>query len=60
MEEVQGYKILEKIDETRGSVIYRAEKEGSDNTVILKTLKAAFPTPSEIARSKRIFLFNRA
>jgi len=53
VEKVQDYEIIEKIAETRGSVIYRATKEGSDHTVILKTLKAKFPTPSEIARFRQ-------
>lgn len=50
MEKIFDYVILDKIDESQKSTIYRAKKEGQKNTVIIKLLKSANPTPAEIAR----------
>jgi hypothetical protein len=36
MEKIQDYIILEKIAETRGSIVYRGKKENEDRTVIIK------------------------
>ncbi len=52
MKKISNYNILEKIDETRGSLIYRASKENDEKTYIIKELKSVNPTPSEIARFK--------
>jgi predicted ATPase/serine phosphatase RsbU (regulator of sigma subunit) len=53
MERIQDYLLLEKIAETRGSIVCRGRQEKSKNTVIIKSLKAKFPTPSEIARFRQ-------
>jgi serine/threonine protein kinase len=53
MDRIGEYKIIEKIDETKGSLIYRAKKESVQNSVIVKVLKAKYPSNSEIARFKQ-------
>ncbi|MCP4132038.1 MAG: SpoIIE family protein phosphatase [bacterium] len=53
MKKILQYNILKKLEETRGSVIYRARKEHENNTVIIKELKSHNPTPSEIARFRQ-------
>lgn len=46
----QDYEILERIDETPHAIVDRARKTGSQETVIIKALKAHSPTSFEIAR----------
>lgn len=53
MQKIQDYTIVEKITETRSSIIYRGHKDTSDDTVIIKALKTKNPTPSEIARFRQ-------
>ena len=53
METIQDYKILEKIAETRGSLIFRGRRDSETDTVIIKALKVEHPSPTEIARFKR-------
>jgi predicted ATPase/tRNA A-37 threonylcarbamoyl transferase component Bud32 len=53
MKTIQDYEILEKIEETTGSLIYRGRKSDGNETVILKVLKTQLPSPSEIARFKQ-------
>jgi predicted ATPase/serine phosphatase RsbU (regulator of sigma subunit) len=53
MDRIQDYAILEKIAETRGSLVYRGRKEGEEGTVVIKVLKTRYPTLSEIARYKQ-------
>lgn len=55
MDKILCYHILEKIDESRRSIIYRAKKDDDDNTYIIKILKSKFSTPTstEIARFKQ-------
>ncbi|MCP4132042.1 MAG: SpoIIE family protein phosphatase [bacterium] len=53
MKKILQYNILEKLEETRGSILYRVRKENEDKTFILKELKSKDPTPSEIARFKQ-------
>ncbi len=50
MEKLQGYKITEKLDETRHSVVYRGKRDGDNNSYAIKVLKTEFPSPAEIAR----------
>ncbi|MBN1665110.1 MAG: protein kinase, partial [Deltaproteobacteria bacterium] len=56
MQEFPGYTILEQMNETAQSVVYRAQKharkEGEAGTVIIKALKARYPSPSDAARIK--------
>ena len=56
---IKGYKVTEKVGETPGSVIFRGIKEGAQDKVILKLLKARFPSPGEIARLKHEFAIIR-
>ncbi|MBN1364546.1 MAG: diguanylate cyclase [Syntrophaceae bacterium] len=53
MEKFADYILREKIHETRNSVIYRGHKEKETQPFIIKLLKTAYPTPSEIARFKQ-------
>jgi diguanylate cyclase (GGDEF)-like protein len=50
--QVPGYTILGKIDETVHSVIFRARAEGGGPAVVVKALKARYPSPTEIIRLK--------
>jgi diguanylate cyclase (GGDEF)-like protein len=50
MAKFPGYTILEQIDETLQSVVYRARKNEDPGTVIIKALKADNPSFSERAR----------
>lgn len=52
MSNYAGYTIVEQINETRYSEVYRARQEGSAGTVIIKALKLEYHTPLEIARFK--------
>ena len=55
MEKILGYHLLEKIDETRRSIIFRAKKENDQSSYIIKILKLKSPVPTatEIARFKQ-------
>jgi len=53
MEKFANYILSEKIHETRNSIIYRGNKENETQPLIIKLLKTAYPTPSEIARFKQ-------
>ena len=45
-----GYQILEQISESASSAIYRGIRGRDDRPVILKVLKAEYPTPLELER----------
>ena len=51
--DILGHKVSSVIYESNNSVIYRAYQEDDNNSVILKTLKEAYPSPRRIARFKR-------
>lgn len=51
----QDYEIVDRLDETPHSTVYRAQRKGSLETVVVKVLKAINPTPFEIARFKYEF-----
>lgn len=53
MEEFCNYILLEKISETRHSVIWRGLKKNGDQSLIIKVLKTKYPAPSEIARFRQ-------
>ena len=53
MEKFANYILRGKIHETRNSIIYRGNKENETQPLIIKLLKTAYPTPSEIARFKQ-------
>ncbi len=50
MEKISDYTIIEKLDETRSSLIYRGKKDAETQTVIIKALKTHYPSPTDIAR----------
>ncbi|MFZ5563797.1 MAG: diguanylate cyclase [Thermodesulfobacteriota bacterium] len=62
MDQIPGYILSEKIDETRTSMVYRGRKTGEDTgrTVIVKVLNTDSPTPSEVARFRREYEMVRA
>ncbi len=45
-----GYQVIEKIYESANSLVYRGLREQVHQPVILKLLKAEYPSPAEIAR----------
>ncbi|MCT7982647.1 AAA family ATPase [Laspinema sp. A4] len=47
---LKGYTIIEKIYEGVNTIVYRAQRELDDQRVILKLLKAEYPTPEELAK----------
>ncbi|MCP4130286.1 MAG: AAA family ATPase [bacterium] len=53
MEIISGYTILERIAETRGAYIFRAQKEETNNPVIIHILKTEYPSPSEVVQFKQ-------
>lgn len=55
MTRIGEYIIMETLDETRNSIVYRCRKDGSKDPVIIKALRAQFPTPTDIARFKQEF-----
>jgi predicted ATPase/GAF domain-containing protein/tRNA A-37 threonylcarbamoyl transferase component Bud32 len=48
-----GYQITEKLHESDNSQVYRGCRLASEQQVILKVLKLAYPSPEKIARFKR-------
>lgn len=52
MIQVPGYTILGKIDETVHSIVFRARAEEGGPFVVIKALKARYPSPTEIIRLK--------
>ena len=55
MQKISDYNILEKISETRASIVFRAKKEEDKDTVVIKLLKTESPAQWEIARYKQEF-----
>ncbi len=53
METIADYSILENIDETKHSLVYRGQRPDDNKTVIIKVLKSDNPTSSEIARLRQ-------
>ena len=47
------YELITKLEETMSSQVYRAQKFGSTDTVIIKSLTLKHPCPSDIARLKQ-------
>ncbi|MEH1832275.1 MAG: AAA family ATPase [Nostoc sp.] len=50
---LSGYQIIDQIDESSNSLIYRGYREADDQPVILKTLRDAYPSPERIACYQR-------
>lgn len=53
MENIGKYILIQQIEETRGSIVYRAKNEGDPDTVIIKALKVEYPSPADIARFRQ-------
>ncbi len=53
MESIGEYTIIERLDETRGSVVYRAQAPDGAGSVVVKVLKTRYPAPAEIARFRQ-------
>lgn len=60
MEKISDYTIIEKIDETAKSLIFRARREGARETVIIKLLKIDRASPTDIARFRHEYAMIRA
>lgn len=50
---IPGYKILQTINETSNSCVYRGVRLSDQKTVILKVLQQDYPTPSELSRYRQ-------
>lgn len=53
MKRILDYILLQKISETRRSIIFRGKKENDDRTVIIKILNNEHPTPAEVFRFRQ-------
>ncbi|MCP4346026.1 MAG: AAA family ATPase [Desulfobacterales bacterium] len=53
MERIADYTILENIDETKHSLVYRGQRLQDAETVIIKVMKSENPMPSEIAKFRQ-------
>ena len=50
---IAGYKIIEKIYESRSSIVYRGHQKSNNQPVIIKALKEDYPSPHEIAKYRQ-------
>ncbi len=53
MDYIGDYRILENLHRTRNTVVYRGQREGDTSTVVIKYLRAKFPSTYEISRFKQ-------
>lgn len=53
MERIGNYTVIDKLEQTRFSATYRARKDGTPDSVILKEYKIRLSSASHIARFKR-------
>ena len=56
---ISGYQVIEKLYESHNSLVYRARRIADSRSVILKTLKRAYPTPEKIAWFKREYTITK-
>ncbi|MEM9539946.1 MAG: AAA family ATPase [Cyanobacteria bacterium P01_E01_bin.42] len=54
------YQIVEKIYESRNSLVYRAQSKVDNRPAIIKVLKQDYPTPSELTRYKQEYEITRS
>ena len=59
MMEIAGYTIEQHVYESRRTLIYRARREQDACPVILKILKADYPTPAELGRYRQEYELTR-
>ena len=57
---IAGYKVKEKLYESRNSLVYRAYQEAENRPVILKMLKEAYPPPKKIAAFRQEYQSHKA
>ena len=48
-----GYRITEKLYESRTSLVYRGQRKGKPQAVILKMLREEYPSPRKLAAFQR-------
>lgn len=60
MQSLSGYQITEKLHESSNSLIYRGYRRADKQSVILKMLKQAYPSPEKIAWFKREYETTRS
>ena len=53
MRNLSGYQVTEKLHESNKSLVYRGHRRADDQSVILKMLNQAYPSPENIAWFKR-------
>ncbi|WP_373547751.1 AAA family ATPase [Chamaesiphon sp.] len=59
MATISGYQAIEKIYESTNSLVYRGQRVEDGRSVILKTLKQAYPSPKQIAWFKREYTITK-
>jgi len=59
MATISGYQVIEKLYESTNSLVYRGQRRGDGRSVILKTLKQAYPSPEKIAWFKREYTITK-
>ena len=60
MSTIADYQIVTRIYESANSLVYRAQANQDNRSVILKVLKQDYPTPSELTRYKREYEITRS
>ena len=50
MKKILGFEVIEQVEELRGSSVYRVKQGDGDGTLIVKLLKAKYPSLSGTAR----------
>ena len=60
MNTLTGYQIIAKIYESNNSLVYRAIRDRDHHPLILKILKADYPTPEELTRYKQEYEITRS
>ncbi len=56
---ISGYQAIEKLYESTNSLVYRGQRLEDGRSVILKTLKQAYPSPKQIAWFKREYTITK-
>ncbi len=57
---MQNYQIVERIYQSKSSLVYRALENHNDSSVILKVLKGSYPTPRELTRYRQEYEITRS
>lgn len=59
MKIIDDYEIVNSLEQTRHSIVYRAIKSNTNDHVVIKVLKTDFPSPAETARLKHEYEYIR-